>query len=285
MALITNLDTLADSIEQLPTLPAVYQQVKNAMADASCSVTQISKIISYDQAITAKLLQLVNSSFYGFKQRINNTTHAIALLGFRTIEDLILAVSVFPALKNGNDEFAEELRESWLHSIGVAAAARAAANILHFANSDDAFTMGLLHDIGKVALCRIMHDEMVAVLETTHDQNEPFHEVEQQLLGFDHTDVGRLLAEKWNFADDLTEVIGYHHTPMEARQHKRNVSVLHLTDIIARIVVPDGNNECIPTLDMEAWQETGMTIPQIETLMHSTLTEFEKAKAFVSILD
>ena len=283
--LITSLDMLAERIHELPTLPAVYHRVRELMDGGSSSAMQLGDVISYDPAITGRLLKLVNSSYYGFRQRINSVAHAIALIGFRGVENLILTLSVFPALKGGKDDFSEEARGFWLHSVGVAAAMRALAEILRFASREDAFTFGLLHDIGKVAMCRVMRDELVASIETARERNEPLHVVEREILGLDHTDVGRLLAEKWSFADDMAEVIGCHHNPMEARQYPGHACAIHLADIIGRVAASDGSDERIPTVDMIAWKETGLSVSQIETLMYATAREFGKAKAFVTLLE
>jgi len=282
---ITSLDMLAERIQELPTLPAVYHRVRELLDGGSSSAAQVEEVISHDPAITAKLLKLVNSSHYGFRERISSVAHAIALIGFQGVKNLVLTLSVFPALKGGKRDFSEEARKFWLHSVGVAAAMRALAGILHFASREEAFTFGLLHDIGKVAMCQVMRDELVAAEALAGERNEPLHEVEREVLGFNHSDVGRLLSGKWNFADDMAEVIGCHHNPMEARNYRAHACAIHLADIVGRVAAPDGSDERIPTLDMTAWQETGLSVSQIERLMYATAEEFGKAKAFLALLE
>jgi len=282
---VTRLNNLAEQVHQIPTLPAVYNRAIGLLNDPYSSASQIGNVLSHDQAIAARLLRIVNSSFYGFRYRISNVTHAITMIGFRGVEDLILTLSVFPTLQLGAGESAQDERSFWFHSVSCAACARAAIRMLRFAGGEEAFTVGLLHDIGKVALLRFSRNEFLEVMRVARERNEPIHKVEKELLGFTHADVGKILAERWQFPRNLVEVIAYHHTPKKAKHFRRYVCAIHVADILSRVAVADQSNDRVPQLDMDAWDETGLQPCQIEALMKAGSEEFNKARAFLSILE
>ena len=279
------LEELARKVQQLPTLPTVYFRVTELMNDPNSSAAEIGEVVAHDQAIAARLLRVINSSFYGFKERISSVTCAMTMIGFRGLRELILTLTALPILRRGGNDKAFDDRTFWAHAVGCAAGARSAARLLRVGDPEEAFTAGLLHDIGKLAEYWFLKEEFVALLERAHDENEPIFVLERDSFGFTHADLGRMLAEKWQFPDRLVDVISNHHTPAGSTRFPREAAIIHLADIISRAkMLGDTYDGRVPPLDMNAWQVIGLEKNQIEHLMQIVDEEFEKGKAFLSVM-
>jgi putative nucleotidyltransferase with HDIG domain len=281
----SRLNEIAEKVQRLPALPSVYHRVTELMNDPNSSAAEIGGVVSHDQAIAARLLNVVNSSFYGFRQRINTVTRAMTMIGFRGLKELLLALSVLPAMRDDSSAGPFDTRAFWTHAVGVAACARAAAGILRIPEPEAVFTTGLLHDIGKLGEYQFMRDEFLAAVETAHAENRPIHDVERERFGFSHVDVGRILAQKWQFPESIVEAISLHHAPSRAAKFACHTGIVHLADIIARAkMLGELYDGRVPPLDIKGWEATGLKRSQLDSLMRATEEEFEKGKAFVAIV-
>jgi len=280
----TTLESLADKVRQLPTLPTVYIKVAELMNDPNASAADISKVIVHDQAIAAKLLRVVNSSFFGLSQRVSTVSRAITIIGFRGLRDIILTLSALRVLRPWSDGKTFDDRTFWAHGVGCAACARATAIMLRSSDPEESFTAGLLHDIGKLTEYWFLRDEFLPLAWEAHEKKIPLYVLEKEKLGFTHADVGRLLAERWQLPENLIDSIAFHHTPSESR-FPREAAIVHLADIMARAMILSNDQDSrVPPLDMAAWNNIGLTTDKIEPLMRATEEEFAKGKEFLSIL-
>lgn len=278
------LQELAGKIRQLPTLPTVYIRVAELMRDPETSATDVGKVVAHDQVIAAKLLQIVNSSFYGFRDRITTIPRAITVVGFQGLRDLILTLSALRVVRPWSDGKTFDDRSFWAHGVGCASAARAIASMVRGVDPEEAFTAGLLHDIGKLALYWFLRDEFVDVVWAAQERGEPLYRQENDAMGFNHADLGQLLAVRWRLPDELADAIAFHHTPVAAR-HTRIARLIHIADIIAQAMLPGADaKDRIPPLDATAWAQTGLVKDAVETLMAKTADEFEKGKEFLAIV-
>ena len=200
------------SIEDLPALPVVMTRVLEVVGDSGSSAKTLSDIISYDQAITARVLRLANSALYGFPREITTVHQAVVMLGFNTIRNLVMGISVYGALsmrsisKTGFDR-----KEFWIHSVGSAIAAKLIAKEAGFNDIETPFAAGLLHDIGRIVLDCYFHEEYEAVLKRAVEEDVPLSALEQEILEIDHAEVGGWLADRWLFPPPLINAIMYHH--------------------------------------------------------------------------
>lgn len=279
------IQSIAERMESLPTLPSVCVRVNDLMANPNTSAAEIGAVVAHDQIVAARLLSVVNSSFYGFRHRINSVTRAMTMIGFRGLRDLMLALGALPALRTHSRHKEFDDTSFWSHAVGVAAGARATALMLRLPNPEEAFTAGLLHDLGKVAQYQFMTDDFMRLIEKAHSENEPIHRLELDRLRFCHADVGQLLARRWNFPDSLVEAITYHHHPGRAPRYAREAAMVHLADIIARAkALGDTYDARVPPVDMEAWKVLGLRKEQLPQLMAQSEIEFEKGKSFMAVI-
>lgn len=225
-----SLNEIVQKVDELPALPHVTYRVLTLTSDPKTSITELAETITQDQALTAKVLRMANSAYYGYARRISSIGDALIILGFSTVRNLVLAASVYNVMDKELNGYYLLKGELWKHSMLTALIARLLAKKVNYDVPDQAFTAGLLHDIGKTILNTYMQKRFAEVLEKVHEGNVPFMEAEQMILGFDHAAVGSRVAEKWNLPDELVEAIAVHHTPSLSKINPRLTSIIHVAD-------------------------------------------------------
>lgn len=204
--------TLEKIIEDLPNLPSMPQIVFEALAiigNPKSSIRQLSKIISRDLSITTQILKMVNSAYYGFPSQITTINQAMALLGFENVKGVIFGAATKPMLTTYSG------RHLWVHSIRCAVGCQIIAKGLNMWDPDEAFVVGLLHDIGKTVMELYDRNRMKELHRLVTMGADSMY-MEQQLFGFLHTEAGAALAGKWKLPQVIVDCIRYHHTPQDA---------------------------------------------------------------------
>lgn len=201
------------SIKQLPSLPALYTQIIRELNAPDASLKKIGEIISRDLAMTAKLLQLVNSAYFALPYRISSPAHAVSLLGMNTIKSLVLSTQIFEQFNRRIIAF--DIDHLWQHSFIVGTFARnfAAMSYTDSTTSDDAFVAGLLHDLGKLILANSFPKEYHAVVARIGSTKCSFLEAERSILGTTHAEIGAYLLGLWGFGAPVVEAVAFHHQP------------------------------------------------------------------------
>jgi putative nucleotidyltransferase with HDIG domain len=230
------IERVIGQLESLPTLPSVATRLLRLTADSStASARAVSQIIESDQALTARILRLVNSAYYGLGRPIGTVAEAVVLMGLDTIRHNVLSVQVFGLLSaTGSRQF--DRKAFWKHSVAVGCCAELLAEHLGGQERDEAFAAGLLHDIGKVALDFCFPVEFARAMELVRERGMPSVLAEQREIGADHTVVGKRLAERWRLPESIVRSIWFHHQPLSAGQRSAPgallVNLVHLSDVI-----------------------------------------------------
>ncbi|AEH44402.1 metal dependent phosphohydrolase [Thermodesulfatator indicus DSM 15286] len=241
------------NLQSLPTLPPIVGQLTRLIADERSTAQQVAALIERDQVLTSKVLKMVNSAFYGFPRRISTVSNAIVLLGFNVVRTLVITASIFETMQ------AQDL-SLWEHSLGTAAAAGLLAGKLELKNPEEVTTAGLLHDIGKVVLRTEFPEILNQIEKTVQEKGIYFREAEQEVIGIDHGEIGRLLANQWNLPERLVEPIAYHHEVEKARKFKKETAIVHFADIMVRAVgYGSGGDPWVPPLNDKAWKLLRLT--------------------------
>ena len=211
-----NTFSLIQKTGHLPTLPAILIKLLAACDAEDTPMADIAALISKDPVVSCKVLQLVNSSYYGFRSSFNNIEQAVVYLGANTIKNLAVTMSVHQVF--GHESFARlkkfNINVFWYHSLMCATLARRIARKIGFANIDEAYLAGLLHDIGKLILVSTFPVEHETILAETKDRQNTLW-AEKQLLGVTHSETGGWLVQKWRLNSMLADAILYHHEPAE----------------------------------------------------------------------
>ena len=198
-------------LSELPTLPAALYRMLDALSDPKLSMGRISQIISEDPALTSKMLKLANSPYYGFQREVRSIDHAMVLLGVETVKALALGVSIFNTFHDSINLTGIDKAGLWTHFLAVAFCAHQLASTIQISEPDAAFTSGLIHDIGRLALLRLFPSESVGVVEMIKDGELSLLEAEERTFGLDHQAAGAFLAKRWGLPDDLRDAIAFHH--------------------------------------------------------------------------
>jgi putative nucleotidyltransferase with HDIG domain len=224
-----HLRRVTEEMVSLPTLPVVARRLLEAVADPSTSSDAVSRILALDPSLTARTLKLANSDFYGFPRRVGSVDLAVVVLGSNTLRDLVLSASVFQAFDPGG----VELEGLWNHSMATGVAARLLAERSGYRLGAETYAVGILHDIGKVALRQSFPERFEAALALAREQAVPTDEAERGVLGSDHAEVGGWLAERWGLPNDLVEAIACHHRPERAVRNPELSALVHIANALA----------------------------------------------------
>jgi putative nucleotidyltransferase with HDIG domain len=224
-----NLTALISKVKDLPPLPIIVMKAMEMTMDPNVSVRNLQLLISQDQALSAKILRIVNSAMYSLRREVSTVSHAVAVLGIDTVKSVIMAASVDRVFQSSKDLGTKLMTD---HSWGTALAARAIARRVHYENVEEALICGLMHDIGKPVLMQNLRKHYQEIVSEVYRGNSTFHQLELLAFGFSHAHVGALLARKWNFPPQLSEAVGYHHNPMSAPSHKKLSCIINMANLM-----------------------------------------------------
>lgn len=211
-----SLQKLVSSLGSLPSLPSLYMQLVKELQNPNVSLNHVGEIISKDIGMTAKILQMVNSAFFGLRRNVSNPTEAAMLLGLDTIMSLVLSIQVFSSFDEVHcPEFSTQ--HLWTHSTEVGTAAKSFVKVSQKNSSklaDDTMTAGLLHDTGKIVLISSRADDYKKVVKLTKTENISLIEAERFVFGATHAEIGAYLLGLWGLPDSVVEAVAFHHEPL-----------------------------------------------------------------------
>jgi len=206
----SSLEATIHAVGDLPASPAIVSTVMGLTSDLNTSVTDISQVLASDQSLTAKVLKLSNSSFYGRSKDVKTLQEAILILGFFTVRSLVIATSAHSMyMEKDTDGSRTKL---WRHSLSAAVAAREIARRTKHPNKEEIFISTLLHDIGKLVLLQKMPVKYAEIVAQVEKDKLSFVETENEMLGFTHCDVAAILLDKWSFPASMIASIQFHHS-------------------------------------------------------------------------
>jgi len=222
-------------LKDIPTLPTVVQKIIQIVDSPTTSASDLNKAILMDQALSVKVLKLVNSAFYGFPKKIETLTQAIVILGFNTVRSLALSISMVDMFsKSGRRSL--NYKEFWKHAIATSIMSRMIAKKAFPSIAEEAFVSGLLHDIGILVLDQFLGNDYTEAYNAIEEEGMQLYRAEKKHLGISHPEAGSMLAEKWNLPDPLIYSIKYHHDPSPDKDYFPLVSTIHVANIGVKIL-------------------------------------------------
>lgn len=256
-----DLDSLIDGVVTLPSMPDVVAQLLEMLEDPNCSLGEVARAISLDPSISLKTLRMVNSAYYGLGQQVNTVEHAVVLLGGKVIKNLALTATLFDTMGGCADLF---LR----HCVGCGVAMKALHRTTALADlvesADEAFVIGLLHDIGKVILSEYLPEEMEEVEGRLQTERVPWFRMEQAIIGVDHASLGGRLAHHWKLPERVVYGVAGHHQPNAVPERHRTLAAHvalanHLCNAAGHVALEHAVSE-LPDV---VWDLTGLSHREI----------------------
>ncbi|MBN1571484.1 MAG: HDOD domain-containing protein [Acidobacteria bacterium] len=226
---VVNLSGLIAKVKDLPPLPTIVMKAMEMTLDPNISIRNLQQVISQDQALSAKILRIVNSALYALRREVSTVSHAVAVLGLETVKSVIMAASAERVFQSAKDLGTKLMSD---HSWGTALAARAIARRVRFENPEEALICGLMHDIGKPVLLQNLRPQYTEIISEVYGGSSSFHQLELLAFGFSHAHVGAMLARKWNFPPQLAEAVGYHHNPLSASNYRQLACIVNLANLV-----------------------------------------------------
>lgn len=271
-----DLRKLVEQSPQISSLPTVFYRINQAVEDPECSFLEIGEIISGDPSLSARLLRIVNSSFFGFPSKIETITHAVTIVGMAQLHDLALATTVVNQFK-GIPKDLINMEKFWLHSVATGLAARIIAIYRREPNADRFYLMGMLHDLGRLVLFLNLPDQMQKVM-SVYNENGLLHEIENEVLEVDHAGVGGMLLEIWKLPEMLQETVTYHHSPNQSPRYPVAASIVHVADIISHgMELGTCGERYVPPLNAKAWEVIDLPINLIPTIVEQVDRQAKEA--------
>jgi len=230
---VTVRNNILAKVRTVPSIPSVVVKLRQYLSDPDISFDELAKVIEYDPGLTANLLQLANSAYFGWSGKIKTVKEAITRLGTNRIFQMVLCMSVAPLVRKPVKGYDMESNGLWKHSIAVAICAEQLALILKIPNSEEAFTAGLLHDMGKILLGTFVEIDDEPIKELVQNESLSFNEAERRVLGIDHAEAAAELLQYWKLPENVVAAARWHHNPEEADEKYRNiVDLVHVADIL-----------------------------------------------------
>lgn len=228
MSTTITIEEIVKKTPDLPSLPAAALKVMKETESSTSNASSIAQILAQDQALSARVLRLANSAYYGLTRKVTNLQESVVVLGMRCVRNLCMVAATYPWMSRKLDGYCLGPRELWTHSFGAALGAQLFARLSGKCSEDQAFTAGLLHDIGKVALSVWLENKTALVAQYATQAQVPFDEAERKILGYDHCQVGEHLAISWNLPDDIVQSVRWHHDPDSMEKTNPIVDCVHL---------------------------------------------------------
>lgn len=259
---------LVENFRGTGSLPVVYLKLNEAINDPNTSIHKISNVISEDASLSARLLRLVNSPFYGFPQKIGTISEAVFLVGSKQVRDVALATTMMRTFSGIPDDLMN-MEKFWMHSLACGVGAKVIAEKIGESEFERFFVAGVLHDIGRLVMFSKAPEESKIILQRSMDERRPMVDVEYDQIGCSHTEIGRTLLDAWKLPQYYQEVAAYHHTPERAHQYPLETIVVHVADTIVHSLRIGTSGELyVPRMHKESFHKLNLSLNQLSKLIH-----------------
>ncbi len=268
---------LVEGVDKLVSLPEVCFMVNDMVNDPRSEFEAIGSVISQDPDLTARLLKLVNSSFYDFDTPVDTVSRAVMLVGMSELQHMVWASSAVETFDNLSPEDAN-MAGFWRHSIFCAVTARILARECDVLHPERMYVAGLLHDIGRLIIYLKLPNEAAKII--AHDRAKPDRggaSIEDELLGFNHAQIGLALCHRWGLPDSLGTAVGFHHDPEQAENFKLETAILHVANIMAHGLEMGDEDTFQERTNKKAWQLLNLSDEAIRRTLQEAVLQFLEA--------
>lgn len=277
---------ILSKVSSVPPLPEVIIKLRDCCNNPDINYKEMAKVIETDAGLTSSILRLANSAYFGCSGSISSVQFAMTRLGLKRIHQMALAICVAPMARNevaGYDLSAESL---WEHSLATAMTCSHLAMETGYSEASDAFTAGMLHDLGKSVLGMFVDDEIVEIRRLVDDEEYAFDEAERAVLGTDHAAVAGMLLRHWKVPPHITEAVRWHHSPERCEGDRRLTDLIHVADILCMDIGWGGGRDGMEyRQDCEAARRVGVDNATGERIVSQVLEELLELKELFELTE
>ncbi len=273
-------------ISKLPTFSPTVKKVLEICNNPNAPLKDLSKVISMDPVLLGKVLNLVNSAYYGISNEISSIVRAITMLGTNTVKNLVLSTAIMGSILNKKNFKILDMESFWIHSLGVGVTSKLIAREQkNIKNIEDYFVSGMLHDIGKILLNTIFSEEYEHVLKISNIEKRSLVRVEQQHFFIDHALVGKLIASSWNLSQEIIDTISFHHNLFLYKGDHKNIiyTIAFANSLISQLSLGFSGNYKAEKISSEVLTHLNLSKNSIKQILKEVNSEIEKAKIFLKI--
>jgi HD-like signal output (HDOD) protein len=258
---------ILQTAKDLPPMPQTTLKAHEIIKDPNASFEDLAGVLEMDQAIATRVLRMANSPFYGMSGKVSSIKHASTILGLKVLEELIVMAWSTKALADRMEGYGLDTGDLWQHSLGVAFGSKIIATLKNPSMANDAFSAGLIHDVGKLVLDPYVLERRDAFAAFLADGKESFLSAEKGILGFDHGEIAAELCTNWNVPQNLATAIRYHHNPA-ASDGNQLAYIVHMADVIAMMSgMGAGVDGLQYRMDSEVMANLGMSTDDMSTVL------------------
>ncbi len=279
-------DEILATAHMVPSLPAAAIEAARIVQDPDVDFNALARVIEFDPGLTADVLRMANSAYYGGAGTIDSVKHAVVRMGINIVFQMVTASVIGPLARDPVDGYGLRSGSLWQHSVAVALGTTELADTLGIDAPDYAFTAGLLHDIGKIVLGAFVEVDSNRIMEMVAYDKISFDAAEREVLGIDHTEVGAVLLENWNLPREIVQVVRWHHQPDMLNSHRIVGDLVHVSDALCLLEgIGVGNDGLNYRPSVEVMDRLGVETHSAETVLARTLTTFEEVRTLFANAD
>ena len=236
-------DKIMEKVSSFPSMPQTVFKLRALLAEKDVSLDEIEGILRNDPGLSANVLRLANSAFFGVPRKVSSLKHAVMLLGVKRFAQIAVSASISKTMDKAVEGYDLAPGALWLHSIAVSNVAETLAQFKKFEETNDVFTPALLHDMGKLVLGKFLKEESQKI-KSLVEGGVPLDIAENMVLGTDHAEVGALILHRWSFPNELVEAVRWHHNPERLKNSNLQPEIVYLSNLLCQSIgksdLPDG---------------------------------------------
>lgn len=226
---------IMEKVESFPSMPGSAAKVLSLIDDPKSSATDIENLLRYDPGLTANILKVTNSAYFGLSNEVGSLKRAIVLLGMKRVVQIVIASCVTALMDKKIVGYDLPSGELWRHSIAVSVAAEGLVKELNLPKAEEIFTAALLHDVGKLILGDFVKEDIEKIEKYTSNDTA-FQNAERKVLGTDHAEVGAFILKNWSFPKEIVDAVRWHHDPDAADTTNPLIDIVHISDVLCLMI-------------------------------------------------
>ena len=262
---------IISKIQTLPGISGVATQILAILDDPDSTAEEVQKILRLDPGLTANILKLTNSAYFGLPNKVGSIRQAVVMLGWKRLVRIVLATCVNAVMDKPIPGYDLPPGELWRHSVAVSVTAEGLMKELNLAEDDEIFTAALLHDLGKLVMGEFVAEDLDSI-RLTAEKGVPFQMAERAVLGTDHAEIGGMLMEKWSFPSKFVEAVRWHHEPDSAETPSSFIDIVHVANVLCLMLgIGAGIEGLHYQPSVAATKRLGLKPRQLEVVASQTL--------------